>query len=123
AEAGYELSGGKQLIKDGEPLRFSILTSSTYGWTQSAQVVQAQLAEHGIEVEIEVVEHSALLAEGREGAHQAIFLGYTYTSADILNSYLNSRNIGSGYNWSHLADEQIDEWLALSRATSDDTVR
>lgn len=122
AEAGYEMQGGV-LRKDGKPLTFSILTSSTYGWTQSAQVVQAQLAEHGITVDIEVVEHNTLLAEGREGKHQAIFLGYTYTSADILNSYLNSANIGSGYNWSHLADPQIDEWLALSRATSDDDER
>lgn len=122
AEAGYEQSGGR-LLRDGTPLSFTLLTSSTYGWPQSAQVVQAQLLEYGIDIEIELVEHTTLLAEGRAGNHQAIFLGYTYTSADILNSYLNSANIGTGYNWAHYSDPQIDEWLALSRATSDDEIR
>lgn len=122
AEAGYATQGGK-LVKDGQPLAFSIITSSTYGWPQSAQVVQAMLREHGIDVEVELVEHTTLLAEGREGAHQAIFLGYTYTSADILNSYLNSANIGTGYNWAHYADPEIDSRLALSRSTSDDALR
>jgi peptide/nickel transport system substrate-binding protein len=122
AEAGYVRQGDK-LVRDGKPLRFSIITSSTYGWPQSAQVVQAQLKELGIQVDVEVVEHTTLLAQGREGAHQAIFLGYTYTSADILNSYLNSRNIRTGYNWSHHADAQVDTWLAQSRSTSDDRLR
>jgi len=122
AEAGYTSQGGK-LVKDGQPLTFSIITSSTYGWPQSAQVVQAMLKELGIDVTVELVEHTTLLAQGREGAHQAIFLGYTYTSADILNSYLNSANIGTGYNWAHYADPEIDERLALSRSTSDDALR
>lgn len=121
-EAGYEPVGGK-LVKDGQPLKFSLITSSTYGWPQSAQVVQAMLKELGIEVEIELVEHTTLLAKGREGAHQALFLGYTYTSADILNSYLNSANIGTGYNWAHYADPEIDSRLALSRGTSDAALR
>lgn len=121
-EAGYETVGGK-LVKAGQPLKFSIITSSTYGWPQSAQVVQSMLKELGIEVEIELVEHTTLLAKGREGAHQAIFLGYTYTSADILNSYLNSANIGTGYNWAHYADPEIDSRLALTRGTSDNALR
>ncbi|MCC6311719.1 MAG: ABC transporter substrate-binding protein [Trueperaceae bacterium] len=122
AEAGYTQQGGK-LVKDGQPLAFSIITSSTYGWPQSAQVVQAMLKELGITVDVELVEHTTLLAQGREGAHQAIFLGYTYTSADILNSYLNSANIGTGYNWAHYADPEIDSRLALTRGTSDDALR
>lgn len=122
AEAGY-VRQGNALVRDGQPLTFSIITSSTYGWPQSAQVVQAMLLEHGIAVEIELVEHTTLLAQGREGAHQAIFLGYTYTSADILNSYLNSANIGTGYNWAHYADTEIDSRLALSRSTSDNELR
>lgn len=122
AEAGYTSQNGK-LVKGGQPLAFSILTSSTYGWPQSAQVVQAMLKEFGIDVTVELVEHTTLLAQGREGSHQAIFLGYTYTSADILNSYLNSANIGTGYNWAHYADPEIDSRLALSRSTSDDALR
>lgn len=122
AEAGYTQQGGK-LVKDGQPLAFSIITSSTYGWPQSAQVVQAMLKELGITVHVELVEHTTLLAQGREGAHQAIFLGYTYTSADILNSYLNSANIGTGYNWAHYADPEIDSRLALTRGASDDALR
>jgi peptide/nickel transport system substrate-binding protein len=122
AEAGYVKHGGK-LVKDGNPLAFSIITSSTYGWSQSAQVVQAMLRELGIDVTVELVEHTTLLAKGREGAHQVIFLGYTYTSADILNSYLNTANIGTGYNWAHYADPQIDALLALSRGTSDNDLR
>ncbi len=122
AQAGYTQQGGK-LVKDGQPLAFSIITSSTYGWPQSAQVVQAMLKELGITVDVELVEHTTLLAQGREGAHQAIFLGYTYTSADILNSYLNSANIGTGYNWAHYADPEIDARLALTRGTSDDALR
>jgi len=122
AEAGYTKQNGK-LVKDGNPLAFSIITSNTYGWAQSAQVVQSMLKELGIDVEVELVEHTTLLAKGREGAHQAIFLGYTYTSADILNSYLNSANIGTGYNWAHYADPEIDSLLALSRSTSDNKLR
>jgi peptide/nickel transport system substrate-binding protein len=122
AEAGY-VRRGANLVKDGRPLSFSILTSSTDGWPQSAQVVQAQLKELGIQADVEVVEHTTLLAQGREGAQQAIFLGYTYTSADILNSYLNSRNIRTGYNWAHHSSPEVDSLLALSRGTSDSAVR
>lgn len=121
-EAGYERLNGLW-TRDGQPLSFSIMTSSTYGWVQSAQVVQEMLRAHGVTTTIDVVEHTTLLSNGREGLHQAIFLGYTYTSADILNSYLNSANIRTGYNWSHHDSEQVDAWLAFSRSTSDDAAR
>jgi peptide/nickel transport system substrate-binding protein len=121
-EAGYVREGGTWR-KDGQPLAFAITAASLFGWSPSAQVVQEQLREHGIDATINVIEFTTLLSSAREGTLQALTMAYTYTSADILNSYLNSGNIGTGYNWSHHASPQVDEWLALSRATSDDVLR
>jgi peptide/nickel transport system substrate-binding protein len=121
-QAGYR-KVGNNLVKDGQPLKFSLMLAPNYGYVQSAQIVQAQLRNLGIQVDINQMEQSTVLAKGRDGDHEAIFMGYTYTSADIMNSYLNSRNIRVGYNWSHYKDQKIDDWLADSRSTSDDDER
>lgn len=121
-QAGYK-KVGNDLVKDGKPLKFGLMVSNLYGWSQSAQVIQAQLKNLGITIEVEQMELNSELSKARAGDHQALLMAYTYTSADILNSYLNSRNIGTGYNWSHYKDQTIDEMLAQSRATSDDSER
>lgn len=122
-EAGWERGSDGTLQKDGEPFTFTLYTAPIDTWTQSAQIVQQQLAELGITMDIQTFEFGTLLDKLKAGEHQADFMGYTYTSPDIVNLWFHSSNIGTGLAHSHFADEKLDELIMKSRTETEDAAR
>jgi peptide/nickel transport system substrate-binding protein len=87
-------------------------------WRRSAQIVQAQLRAFGIQMEIQTFEFGTLLAKLRAGEHQAEFMGYTYTSPDIVYLWFHSSNVGTGLAFSHYKDPALDRLIVASRTES-----
>ena len=115
AEAGWTREGDGPLMKDGEPFAFTLLTAPIDTWTRSAQIVQGMLAELGVQMDIQTFEFGTLLETLKAGEQQADFMGYTYTSPDILYLWFHSSNIGTGLAHSHFDDERLDELIEQSR--------
>lgn len=118
AEAGWEQTNSGW-VKDGETLEFALFTQPIDSWIRSAQVVQGQLAEIGINISIQQYESGTLLDMLRNGESQANFMGYTYTNPDISYLWFHSDNIGTGLAHSHFDDAHLDELIELSRLQTD----
>ena len=123
AEAGWTREGDGPLMKDGEPFTFTLYTAPIDTWTRSAQIVQGMLAELGIQMDIQTFEFGTLLDALKEGEQQADFMGYTYTSPDILYLWFHSSNIGTGLAHSQFEDEQLDQLIERSRTQTEEEAR
>jgi len=119
AEAGWQVGPSGMLSKDGRPLSFVLYTAPIDTWTRSAQIVQAQLRAFGISMEIQTFEFGTLLSKLKAGEHPAEFMGYTYTSPDIVQIWFHSSNIGTGLTLSHYKDPQLDGLIEASRRETD----
>lgn len=118
AQAGWKSGADGVLNKDGKPFEFTLYTAPIDTWTQSAQIVQAQLQSLGIKMNIQTFEFGTLLDKLKKGEQQAHFMGYTYTSPDILYLWFHSSNIGTGLNLSHFKDATLDGLIDRSRKES-----
>lgn len=117
AQAGYKPDSSGKMMKDGQPLQFTLYTmATTTSWNDTAQLLQQQLQKAGITMQIQSFEFGTLLAKAQAGEDQAHFMGYTYTSADILYLLFDSKSTGSGINLSHTKDPQMDTLLDQYRS-------
>ena len=121
-QAGWKLEGGVRM-KSGQPLTFTLYNAAIDTWKDSAQLVQAQLKDLGIDMKIQTFEFGTLLAKAKQGEQQAHFLGYTYTNPDIVYIWFHSSNIGTGLNVSHYKDAALDKMIEDARLEVDDAKR
>lgn len=94
--------------------------------TRSAQVLQAQLAEIGINVEIFTYEWGALLDSLNAGEHEMFILGWSNGSFDADSStyqLFHSSNHGATGNRAFLTDEKVDELITAGAMEMDDSKR
>ena len=121
-DAGWKLVNGVRM-KDGKPLTFTLYNTSIDTWKDSAQLVQAQLKDLGIEMKIQQFEFGTLLSKLKAGEQQAHFMGYTYTNPDIVYIWFHSSNIGKGLDLSHFKDPKLDQMIEQARLEVDDAKR
>lgn len=94
--------------------------------TRSAQVLQAQLAEIGINVEIFTYEWGALLDSLNAGEHEMFLLGWSNSSFDADSStyqLFHSSNHGATGNRAFLTDATVDQLIEEAAREMDDTKR
>src|SRR5262249_55506263 len=68
---------------------------------------------------IQNFEFGTVLDKLKAGEHQAEFMGYTYTEPDIAYLWFDSANIGTGLNFSHDNDPNLDALIMKGRTTTD----
>jgi peptide/nickel transport system substrate-binding protein len=122
-QSGWQPASDGSLQKGGQPLTFTLMGQATDTWAKSAQVIQSQLKQIGVNMDIQTFDFATLLAKEKAGEQQAGFQGYTYTSPDIVFLWFHSSNIGSGLTLSHYSDPKLDQMIEDSRASTDDTKR
>lgn len=121
----YDVEKAKALLKEaGYPNGFScsIYVSGDVR-NRSAQLVQAQLAEVGIQAEIFLYEWGAFLDAVNAGEHDLVISGLGNSTVDPDNNvqYFLSSNQGAGGNRAFLSDPEADEMiLAASRELDDE---
>ncbi len=114
AEAGY-----------GDGLSLKIYVSGDVR-NRSAQVVQAQLKEAGIDVDINVYEWGAFQDSINAGEHDMLILGWTNTTCDPEYSttpLFHSKNCGIGGNRAFLQDETLDAMIDAASVQTDNEKR
>ena len=112
AEAGYEDGFSTTLwTNDDNPERI-----------QTAEYIQDQLEDIGIDVEIELVERGAFLDATGKGAHEMLVLGWVTVTGDAdygMYSLFHSSNKGAPGNRSFYENEKVDELLDQARRETD----
>lgn len=118
AEAGYEDSDGDGIVdRDGQPLEVVYLTRPMTLWTNTAQVIQAQLLDIGIKLNIEQLEAGSQIGRMIGGDFD---LG-ALSKSSLLTSYYGLRS-DSAYPMWHLPESEaleIDKWDTMGDTATD----
>lgn len=115
AEAGYPNGFRTSIWTNDNPLRMQI-----------AEVLQQNLADIGVQADVEVVEWGAYLENTGAGLHDMFILGWVTVTADAdygLYALFHSSQHGSAGNRTFYTNERVDELLDLARSTSDPDAR
>ncbi|WP_068675016.1 glutathione ABC transporter substrate-binding protein [Oceanobacillus sp. Castelsardo] len=115
AEAGYE---------DG--FSATIWTNDDRQRVDTATNVQAQLAEIGIDLDVEILEWGAMLDKTANGEHEMMVFGWTTVTGDADNGLyplFHSDNVGAPGNRTFTVDKELDQYLDGARETSDQAER
>lgn len=122
-EAGWTAEGdGGIRQKDGVPLSLPLYVIAAGGYDDTAQMVQGQLREVGIDVEIVLEERATMFAGVNAGDHHMALRFWYGSDPDILNLHFNSADEG-GWNWSKYNNSEVDSLLAQGAASLDSTER
>ncbi|GAA2580493.1 ABC transporter substrate-binding protein [Dactylosporangium fulvum] len=114
--AGWRRSG-KFWEKDGKQLSLSIgAFSDVPQYVSVSEAIQAQLQDGGIEAKIELQGRAAYLEAGDQGKNNITPSSFVSLDPVILNQWFVS---GAFFNWSKVADKQLDALLDEAASTSD----
>jgi peptide/nickel transport system substrate-binding protein len=125
----YDLDKAKSLLAeagypDGLKMTMKLNQSSTY--TQPAEIVQSQLRKIGIDVQFELMERAAFLADVTTDADYDVTL-FMFTAGYLDPDYvlygrMHSSNIGST-NYCNYSNPDVDRMLDQARSSSDEEER
>jgi peptide/nickel transport system substrate-binding protein len=114
----------KELLKKVKnvPSKLSIMTDSVPTNIQTAQIIQSNLKELGIELVIEPVEWGTYLERSAMGEHELLLGGWfpgTNDSDIVLYPLYHSNAKGSAGNRSFYSNPEYDKLVAMGRQETD----
>jgi peptide/nickel transport system substrate-binding protein len=107
-----------KLLEGGQPggFTFTLTTNNIPISVQEAEVIQAQLAEVGITVKIQLVDSSTLIAQGNAKNFDMISFQWSGRPDPDGNTYQFFKTTpGTSFNWSGLSNERVDTLLERTR--------
>lgn len=125
----YNIEKAKALLAEaGYPngLEVTISCDQNQERLDTAEMVQAQLAEIGVKVNIETLERGAFIDKVIGGNLDMFGLGWTSDTGDpdyALYASFHSSMHGAGGNMSFYTNEKVDELLEIGRTSTDAETR
>lgn len=125
----YDPERAMQLLEEagyGDGFSATIRVAEQPPRIQIAEIAQAQLAELGVDIGLEVLEWGTYLAETAAGNHDMFILGWTTVTADAdygLYALFHSDNFGAAGNRTFYGNDRVDELLDIGRTSTDEQVR
>ncbi|MBW2437665.1 MAG: ABC transporter substrate-binding protein [Deltaproteobacteria bacterium] len=94
-KAGWKTgTDGIRVNKDGQRLELKMWAKNESTYRRVAEVIQAQLAQVGVDAKITLLDPSTIRTQLRKGEHQLAVRSYNWENADILEWFLNSKRMG-----------------------------
>ena len=123
-EAGWVMGDGAVRMKDGVPLSVKLFTQNGTEFTSLTQVVQAQLAEIGMEAVITVFDSSTIRDEYKENRHQLAVRGYDWNNSDILDWFFSGERLGypNISMWNDPEGERLNKVAMAESKNSDERI-
>lgn len=125
----YDVEAAKALLAEaGYPNGFTMTITCDQDQKRldTAEMIQAQLAQIGITVEVAPMERGAFIDKVIEGSLQMFGLGWSSDTGDpdyALFASFHSSMHGAGGNMSFYTNEKVDELLEKGRTSTDPEVR
>ena len=91
-----------------------------------AQLLQADLAELGIQAEIRVIEWGELIRRAKAGEHDLLFMGWAGDNGDpdnFLTPQFSCAAVQSGTNFARYCDQGLDKLINAGKTTTEQGVR
>jgi peptide/nickel transport system substrate-binding protein len=120
-DAGWTGNGDGVREKDGVRLELPLWVLNTTEATLTAQILEQQLAEVGIQLVTEQFEESAWFEATRSGEQTAFTARVFYETADVLYFLFHSAQMPAPNRFAYSVPE-VDAWLDDSRANPDPAV-
>jgi peptide/nickel transport system substrate-binding protein len=121
-KAGWTGSGAVR-TKGGKKLELEIILYSGSGMELAVQYIVAELNKVGFSATTTVQPFATAQQSFNSGVHNLGAFGYYGTDPYLLNIWVNSDAIKTGFNWSHYANPAVDAAIAKANSTADDTSR
>jgi peptide/nickel transport system substrate-binding protein len=122
-KAGWTMGSGGVRTKNGEQLALNVILFSNAGFELPTQFVVSELSKVGFTAKTAVQPFATAQASFNSGVHNLGAFGYFGTDPYLLNIWVNSDAIKSGFNWSHYDNPKVDAMIAKANATADDAQR
>lgn len=122
AEAGYIDHDGDGIVdKNGQPLRFEILTNQNKEREMTAVLIQRRLKDVGVDVSIRVVEWATFISRFiKTGDFSAVVLGWGLgQEPDQYNIWHSSQQQPGQFNFIAYQNAQVDQLLESGRLELD----
>lgn len=126
---GHDIAKAQELMNEAgleDGFSTTIWTNDDQLRQDIAVIAQSQLAEIGIEVDIQVLEWGAYLEGTANGEHDMFILGWVTVTGDPdygLYALFHSEQFGAAGNRTFYANERVDELLDEARRSADPDVR
>jgi peptide/nickel transport system substrate-binding protein len=121
-EAGFTQGADGIWMRDGQPLAFTLLSSTRAPNEAIATVLQSQFKSIGVPVEIRQLEAAAAMEASTKGEYDLVLWRYDWNDADVLNVYLSSSRIGRT-NRSFYSNPEVDALLTQAGQEMDSAER
>jgi peptide/nickel transport system substrate-binding protein len=120
----YDVDAARQLVEEAgyDGSTVTILTSNYPPQPTMATILQAQLAEIGVNAEIEVVDYAASRVQATAGEYDILVTRYNWNDPDLLRLYLSEASIG-GPNYYFFANAELDALTAQGHSEFDPDTR
>ena len=91
---GWKAGSDGIRTKEGKRLSLLLWSKSDSDERKIAEMIQAELANLGVEIKIEQFDPSSIRAEFKKGKHDLVVRSYDWDNADILEWFFNSTRPG-----------------------------
>ena len=122
-QAGWKKNSDGTRSKNGKKLELEILLFSGAGFELPTQFVVSELNKVGFTASTKVQPFATAQQSFNAGDHNLGSFGYYGADPYLLNIWVNSDAIKSGFNWSHYANPAVDSAVANANATAADASR
>jgi peptide/nickel transport system substrate-binding protein len=122
-QAGWAKGSGGVRSKNGKQLALNVILFSNAGFELPTQFVISELNKVGFTAKTSVQPFATAQASFNSGVHNLGAFGYYGTDPYLLNIWVNSDAIKSGFNWSHYDNPKVDAAIAKANATADASAR
>jgi peptide/nickel transport system substrate-binding protein len=123
SQAGWAMGPGGVRAKNGQKLALEVILFSNAGFELPTQFIVSELSKVGFTAKTAVQPFATAQASFNSGAHNLGAFGYYGMDPYLLNIWVNSDAIKSGFNWSHYNNPKVDAMIAKANFTADDAKR
>jgi peptide/nickel transport system substrate-binding protein len=117
AEAGWADSDGDGVLdRDGQPLTLDLVLQSWGYMPEVSQLLATQWSQLGVATSSRLVSYPEALAIAGEGSYHLMPFTLSGSDPDILRKFFQSE---AGFNWSKVADPDLDAWLEQAAQSGD----
>jgi peptide/nickel transport system substrate-binding protein len=122
-QAGWKMGSDNVRVKNGQKLALNIILFSGGGFELPTQFVVSELDKVGFTATTSVQPFATAQGSYNAGEHNLGSFGYYGADPYLLNIWVNSDAIKSGFNWSHYSNPMVDQQIAQANATASDSAR
>ncbi|MGH3275370.1 MAG: ABC transporter substrate-binding protein, partial [Streptosporangiaceae bacterium] len=122
-QAGWKPGPDGVRTKNGQKLSLKIILYSDAGMELPTEFVASELSAVGFTSTTTVQPFATAQGSFNAGLHNLGAFGYYGTDPYLLNIWVNSNAIKSGFNWSHYSNPKVDQMIATANSTANDSAR